>query len=88
MRIDCADSYLDKTLCKLLFHDAGKRGGMRITIALKIVIKVGMCVEMQNTQVIIPTTEGLDDWVGNRMVATKRDWCQLIVEQGSDRLLD
>src|SRR5260370_37794554 len=88
MRIDCADSYLDKTLRELLFHDARKRGGMRITISLKVVIKVGMCIEMQNTQVSILTTEGLDDWVGNRMVATKRDICQLIVDQDSYRLLD
>src|SRR6266851_4603158 len=88
MLIDCADSYLDKTLYKLLFHDARKRGGMRITIALKIVIEVGMRIEMQNTQVIILTTEGLDDWVGNRMVAAKRERRQLVVEQGRDRLLD
>src|ERR1700694_4262466 len=68
MRIDCTDAYLDKTLYQSVFHDACKRRSVGITIGLKIVVEIGMSIEMQNTQVGVFRAESFDDWVGDRMV--------------------
>src|SRR6267142_1262551 len=73
MRIDCSDAYLDKTLYQFVFHDACKRRSVGITIGLKIMVEVGMRIEMQNTQVTVFPVESFDYWVGDRMVAAKSD---------------
>src|ERR1044071_7340055 len=60
------DSHLHQARRELLFHDARERRRMRITIALKAVVNVGMRVEMKNVEVFILARKRSDDGVRDR----------------------
>ena len=46
-----ADSDLNQTLGKLLFHDAGEGGCMRKAAALELVVKIRVRIEMNKSRI-------------------------------------
>src|SRR5215470_10022181 len=67
------DADLDKALSKLFFHDASKRRGVRMAVALEVIVEIGVSVEMNDGQVFEVAAEGAHDGISDGMIATETD---------------
>jgi len=72
--VQSANADLHQTLHQLFFHDSCERTSVRITIALELIIEIGMRVEMEDVQAWKFFREGSDYGYGDGMIATKRYW--------------
>src|SRR5215470_15614602 len=65
------DADLDKALSKLFFHDASKRRGVRMAVALEVMLKSGGSVKMNDGKFFEVAPEGPNIFLINEMTPTE-----------------
>src|SRR5579863_1499746 len=88
MRIHGPDTDLNQPLHQSFFHDPGKRTSVRIAVPLKFLVQVGMGVEVNQGEIGKVLSEGSQDWIRNRVVATEANRTLALIEQYGDRAFD
>ena len=61
MAVHRPDAHLHQAAREPLLHDAGEGAGVRETVALELVVQVGMGVDVQDRQPWVPPPDGPQD---------------------------
>jgi len=73
MLVHSPDADLDQPARPAVFHDAGKRAGVRFRIAFKIFVEVRVGIEVEYGKRAKAIRCGVNQRRGNRMIATECD---------------
>ena len=71
MIVDGAQSHLNQTVCKALFHDPGKRRRVGSQVALVSMINIRVRINMKDGQFGLTATYGAHDRMSDGMVTAK-----------------
>ena len=84
MSVEGSNSCLHQSPGQPRFHNARERTGMREAISLKLVIQIGVRIEMKDRQRRMFFGYSRHDRISNRMISTQRHRAPPIVNQFTD----
>jgi hypothetical protein len=79
---------LHQSACKFLLHDSRELAGVREAATLKLVVEIGMRVEMQNREIGKVAMEAAHNRIGDGMIAAQADQRRGGIDRFRNRIFD
>ena len=88
MRRQRADADLHESPAQLFLHDPRERAGVRKAIALELVVKIAVGVDVKDRGRRVQARDGAHDRISDRMIAAERDRREAVLQRQLDARLN